>query len=204
MAIITALRRGGHSSGMSSGTRLADIDPDGPEASILAVAARRDRAAFARLHARFAPRLLAFLARGGTVDAEAIVQETMLAVWRKAELFDPTQASAATWIFTIARNQRIDALRRAGRASFVDIADHDEIDESPDGEAVVLAGERERRVREALAALPPDQADVVRMTYFTDKPQVEIAAALGIPLGTVKSRLRLAANRLRALLEADR
>jgi RNA polymerase sigma-70 factor, ECF subfamily len=180
------------------------LDPDGPEAWILAVASRRDRTAFARLHAHFAPRLVGFLGRGEATNAEELAQEALLTVWRKAELYDPTQASAATWIFTIARNLRIDALRRGGRATFVDVADHDEIDESPDGEAMLLAGERETRVRAALATLPPEQADVVRMTYFSEKPQVEIARDLGIPLGTVKSRLRLAANRLRALLEADR
>jgi len=184
--------------------RSRPIDDDGPEAWILAVAARRDRAAFARLHAFFHPRLVAFLGRGGTREAEELAQETLIAVWRKAELYDPTQAGAATWIFTIARNLRIDAARRSGRATFVDVADHDEIDESPDGEELLLTGEREARVRAALASLPPEQADVVRMTYFTEKPQVEIARDLGIPLGTVKSRLRLAANRLRTLLEADR
>lgn len=185
-------------------TRVGSIDPDGPEAWILAVASRRDRAAFARLHAWFAPRLAGFLRRAGTPDVEELVQETLLTVWRKAELYDPTNAGASTWIFTIARNLRIDWARRAGRATFVDVDDHDEIDDSPDGEALLLAGERETRVRAALAALPPEQADVVRMTYFTEKPQVEIARDLGIPLGTVKSRLRLAANRLRAILEADR
>jgi RNA polymerase sigma-70 factor (ECF subfamily) len=204
MSVITVLRRGGRLSEVPPRTRIGSIDPNGPEAWILAVASRRDRAAFARLHAWFAPRLAGFLGRSRTADVEELVQETLLTVWRKAELYDPTQASAATWIFTIARNLRIDAARRAGRATFVDVADHDEIDDSPDGEALLLAGERETRVRAALAALPPEQADVVRMTYFTEKPQVEIARELGIPLGTVKSRLRLAANRLRTLLEGDR
>ena len=204
MSVITVLRRGGRLSDVPPRTRIGSIDPDGPEAWILAVASRRDRTAFARLHAHFAPRLAGFLGRGRTAEVEELVQETLLAVWRKAELYDPTQASASTWIFTIARNLRIDAARRAGRATFVDVADHDEIDDAPDGEALLIAGERETQVRAALAALPPEQADVVRMTYFTEKPQVEIARDLGIPLGTVKSRLRLAANRLRALLEGDR
>lgn len=204
MSVITVMRRGGRLSEGPPRTRIGSIDPDGPEAWILAVASRRDRTAFARLHAHFAPRLTGFLGRGRPAEVEELVQETLIAVWRKAELYDPTQASASTWIFTIARNLRIDAARRAGRATFVDVADHDEIDDSPDGEALLIAGERETRVRAALAALPPEQADVVRMTYFTEKPQVEIARDLGIPLGTVKSRLRLAANRLRALLEGDR
>lgn len=204
MAVIMALRRGGRLKEIPPRHRSLPLDDDGPEAWILAVASRRDRQAFARLHAHFHPRLVTFLGRGGMREAEELAQETLLAVWRKAELYDPTQAGAATWIFTIARNLRIDTARRAARATFVDVDDHDEVDESPDGEALLLAGERESRVRAALASLPPEQAEVVRQTYFTEKPQVEIARDLGIPLGTVKSRLRLAANRLRALLEPDR
>jgi RNA polymerase sigma-70 factor (ECF subfamily) len=204
MSVITVMRRGGRLKDIGPGKRGMDIDPDGPEAWILAVASTRDRGAFARLHAHFAPRLTAFLRRGGAVDADELTQETMLAIWRKADRFDPTQASASTWIFTIARNQRIDALRRQSRAPLTDLDGHDGPDESPDGEELILTEEREARVRAALSALPPEQADVVRMTYFTERPQVEIARDLGIPLGTVKSRLRLAARRLRALLETDR
>jgi RNA polymerase sigma-70 factor (ECF subfamily) len=204
MATITVLQRDARLSDGPSLPRSRDIDPDGPEAWILAVAAHRDRAAFARLHARFAPRLTAVFGRDGHGQAEELAQETLLAVWRKAEYFDPTRANAATWIFTIARNLRIDALRRSGRVRFVDVDDFDEIDDRPNGEAVLLDEERDERVRAAVAALPPDQADVVRLTYFTEKTQIEIARDLGIPLGTVKSRLRLAAQRLRALLEIDR
>lgn len=204
MAVITVLRRGARLSDIPSTPIGTEIDPDGPEAWILAVASRRDRVAFARLHAHFAPRLAAVFARDGRGEAEEIAQETLLTVWRKADRYDPTKASAATWIFTIARNLRIDAIRRTGRLRFVDADDHDEIDESPDGEAVILGEERDGRVRAAVATLPPDQAEVVRMTYFTERTQTEIARDLGIPLGTVKSRLRLAAARLRSLLEIDR
>lgn len=204
MAVITVLRRDARVSDGSSPPRSRDIDPDGPETWILAVAARRDRAAFARLHAHFAPRLAAVFGRDGHGRAEELAQETLLAVWRKAETFDPMKASAATWIFTIARNLRIDAIRRDGRVRFVDADGLDEIDDRPNGEAVLLDEERDARVRDAVASLPPEQADVVRLTYFTEKTQVEIAQDLGIPLGTVKSRLRLAANRLRSLLEVDR
>lgn len=205
MAVITVLRRGARLSDTPSTPRGTDIDPDGPEAWILAVASRRDRAAFARLHGHFAPRLTAVFGRDGRHQAEELAQETLLAVWRKADRFDPTKADAATWIFTIARNLRIDGLRRSGRVRFVDADDAFEgIDESPDGEALILGEERDGRVRAAVAALPAEQADVVHLTYFTEKTQVEIAQDLGIPLGTVKSRLRLAANRLRSLLEVDR
>ena len=204
MTVVTVLRRGARLSDTPFLPRARDIDPDGPEAWILAIASRRDRAAFARLHAHFAPRLKAVLGRDGRVDGEELAQETLLAVWRKADRFDPVKANAATWIFAVARNLRIDALRRNGRVRFVDVDDHDEIDDTPDGEAQLLGEERDVRVRAAVATLPPEQADIVHMTYFTEKTQTEIARDLGIPLGTVKSRLRLAANRLRGLLEIDR
>lgn len=195
-----ALRRGGHLSEDLSSVRL--VDP--AQMWMQAVALRRDRAAFAELHRHFAPRLAGFLARGGGGDVEELVQETMLAVWRKAESYDPAQAGVATWIFTIARNLRIDALRKEGRARPGALPQRDEVDSAPDGEAQVLASEREAQVRQALGQLPADQAEVVRLTYYTEKTQAEISRELGVPLGTVKSRLRLAAKRLSALLEAGR
>lgn len=203
MTVVTALRRGGRVSGeVRRPEGGGEADP--PKTWLLAVAARRDREAFARLHEHFAPRLAGFLARSGTADVEELVQETMLTVWRKAELYDPTQAGASTWIFTIARNLRIDALRRGGRATLVDIDGHDEIDDTSGAETTMIATERDRRVRAALAELPPDQAEAVRLAYYSEKSQSEIAADLGIPLGTVKSRLRLAAARLRSMLEGER
>lgn len=204
MAVITVLRRDARLRDGPSPPRSRDIDPDGPEAWILAVAARKDRAAFARLHAHFAPRITAVFARDNQGRAEELAQEALLAVWRKADRFDPTKANAATWIFTIARNLRIDAIRRDGRVSFVEANDLEEIDDRPNGEDALLGEESDARVRAAVAALPPDQAEVVHLTYFAEKTQIEIAHDLCIPLGTVKSRLRLAAQRLRSLLENDR
>lgn len=173
--------------------------------ALRAVASGRDRAAFALLFNFFAPRIKAFLMRSGMAApaAEELAQETMLAVWKKAGYFDPARASASTWIFTIARNLRIDRLRRDGRAATArDIADPSEEAEEPvTGEAVVIAAEREERVRAALDALSREQAEIVRLSYFGDRPQSEIARELGIPLGTVKSRTRLALNRLRLLLD---
>jgi RNA polymerase sigma-70 factor, ECF subfamily len=129
----------------------------------------------------------------------------MVAVWRKAALFDESKASVSTWIFTIARNLRIDRARKSARAlsaseMFADPAEeHD-----PSAEDLALAGEREALVRQALASLSPEQAAVLRMSFFAEKPHVEIARELGIPLGTVKSRARLAMARIRAMLEGSR
>ena len=172
-------------------------------ALIRAIAERRDRAAFAALFTDYAPRLKAYVRRLGTADevAEEIVQETMLMVWRKAALFDPGRAAASTWIFTILRNLRIDTLRRTRPFP----AGLDPVDEptQADADSRIDAERRSARLRAALAGLPPEQADVIRLSFFDERPHSEIEQALGIPLGTVKSRLRLAVARLRSVLERD-
>ncbi|CDX46913.1 RNA polymerase sigma factor [Mesorhizobium sp. ORS 3359] len=172
---------------------------------LAAVAARRDRAAFAVLFAFYAPRLKAFLKRSGMTAsvAEDVAQETMLLVWKKASYFDPARAGASTWIFTIARNARIDRLRRDGRpAAIAEAFDPSDQPEEPvSGEQAMIAAEREERVRTAIALLPPEQADILKKSFFGEETQSEIADAVGIPLGTVKSRVRLALGRLRQILD---
>jgi RNA polymerase sigma-70 factor (ECF subfamily) len=168
-----------------------------------AIARCGDREAFAALFQLFAPRVKGYLMRLGLppAAAEELAQETLLAVWRRAALFDPSKATAATWIFTIARNLRISAARRekAALAYSVDLSQAPEEPEQP--ESVVRAGERERAVKAALEALTPDQAMVLMLSFYQEKPQAEIARDLGLPLGTVKSRVRLALARLRKALE---
>lgn len=173
---------------------------------IRAVAVARDRDAFARLFTHFAPRVKSFLMRAGLADtvAEEVTQETMLAVWRKASYFDPSRAGLSTWIFTIARNHRIDRLRRGRLQTRESLADpSDEPDAPLSGEEIAIVAEREKQIRDALGSLSEDQATIVRLSYFADKPHAEISRELGIPLGTVKSRIRLALNRLHALLDSD-
>ncbi len=169
--------------------------------SIAAIARSRDRQHFALLFAHFAPRLKAYFLRLGTAagTAEDLAQDTMLAVWSKAQTFDPARASASTWIFTIARNLRIDMLRRERLPN--ELADAIEEAAEPMPSDYVLSAERETRIRAALEKLPSEQATVIRLSFFEDRPQSEIAEALDIPLGTVKSRVRLAMNRLRAMVE---
>ena len=172
---------------------------------VVAIAESRDRDAFAVLFRHFAPRIKTFMMRAGMAPAaaEELAQETMLAVWQKASYFDGSRAGAATWIFTIARNLRIDRFRRQNLSvapgGFADPSREPEA--VPTGEAIALVAERERRVREALALLSEEQAHIVRLAYFGEKPHSMIAAELGIPLGTVKSRIRLAMGRLRVALE---
>lgn len=172
------------------------------EALIEAVALQRDRAAFAALFRRFAPRLKAFAVRGGMApaDADAVVQETMLAVWAKAALFDRRRASAATWMFTILRNKRIELFRRERRPQIdpEDPALRGPIAEDPaEG---LAAAQLSAALLERLDALPAEQADIIRRAFWEEKSHQQIAAECGLPLGTVKSRIRLALNRLRILM----
>ncbi len=169
--------------------------------SIVAIAQRRDRQQFAALFAHFGPRLKGFFLRLGVTQgvAEDLMQETMLVVWRKADRFDPARAGASTWIFTVARNLRIDLRRRerdpAKLAEF-----YDGVGE-PTPSDHLLTAERDGRIHQALTSLPADQAQVIRLSFFEDRPHSQIAEDLKIPLGTVKSRVRLAMMRLRALVE---
>jgi RNA polymerase sigma-70 factor, ECF subfamily len=166
-----------------------------------AIAAQADRSAFAALFGHFAPRVKSYMLRLGASPllAEELAQETLLAVWRKAGAFDAAKAAPTTWIFTIARNLRIDAARRERRRQVADDpTDAPEAEPAPDAQLAAL--QSEGRIRSALGKLPPEQAEVVRLAYFSDKPHSQIAAELGLPLGTVKSRLRLAMARLRELL----
>ena len=178
---------------------------------LLAVARHRDREAFGRLFDYYAPRVKAYLRRLGAdpQQAEELAQEVMLTVWRRAAQYDPRRATPGTWIFRIARNRRIDALRRERRppeAEEVGVeaeaGGEEEAAERP-GEALEARSEAllmERRLREAIARLPPEQAEILRLYYLEEMPQGEIADTLGLPLGTVKSRLRLALAKLRDYL----
>ena len=124
----------------------------------------------------------------------------MLTVWRKADLFDPARASAATWIFTIARNRRLDVLRREGRASlFPELGLAPEEPERPDD--LLSGAEEAARLNEAMRQLSPDQIEVLRLAFFKGDAHSEIARALDLPLGTVKSRIRKAMIKLRLVLD---
>jgi len=179
------------------------MTPDAANALLGRVAREQDRAAFAALFGHFAPRVKAYLLRLGAPGplAEDLAQEALLSLWRKAHLFDPAKASAATWLFTIARNLRIDAIRREKRPEL------EPEDFLPQPEAAADDGlartDEENRLRAALKHLPADQSQVVELSFFADKPHSEIARQLGIPLGTVKSRLRLALARLKRALGED-
>ncbi len=163
------------------------------------VGKNQDKEAFIELFEHFAPRIKSFLMKGGSSpeQADELAQETMLAIWRKARSYDPKQAAASTWIFTVARNKRIDLLRKTKRH---DPNPSDPLllkDESNGPSENVIQLEETTRIAQVLKTLPEEQADLVKKSFFEDKSHAAIAEETGIALGTVKSRIRLALERLR-------
>ncbi|MEM9127908.1 MAG: sigma-70 family RNA polymerase sigma factor [Pseudomonadota bacterium] len=157
----------------------------------------QDQAAFAELFHHFAPRVKAFLMKSGAdaTLAEECAQEVMATLWHKAHMFDPTRASVATWIFTIARNRKIDVLRKQKRPEPEDLTWGPEAE--PGQEDVLTLQQESEQLRQALAGLPDAQRELIERAYFGDLSHSQIAAETGLPLGTIKSRIRLALERLR-------
>ena len=170
---------------------------------LLRVGSDRDKSAFEKLYEHFAPRLKSFLLRIGSdvSSAEEICQESMIMVWRRAETFNPDSAGASTWIFTIARNKRIDKLRKDNRP-LPDLNDPSffqmPVDKSDD---ILERVEEEKKIKNALKNLPLEQAKLILSAYYEEKSHRKIADETKLPLGTVKSRIRLAINRLRSQLK---
>lgn len=164
---------------------------------MLAVRDQRDRVAFAALFDHFAPRLKAFVLRAGlgSGQAEEIVQEVMLTVWRKAALYDPGRAQVSAWIYQIARNRQIDAIRKERRPVPETLAD--ESGSGPEAAQVLALEQEADRLRDALARLKPDQREMIERAYMGELSHQEIRAQTGLPLGTIKSRIRLGLERLR-------
>lgn len=169
------------------------------------IAKNQDRAAFSRFFRHFAPLMKAFALSGSTLsanNADELVQEVMLKVWQKAGAFNPDKAGASTWVYTIARNCRTDMFRRLQKFDTAVSAD----DISPDSETeeafVVLHNKRSReKVRELIKKLPADQAQILAKVYMEGKTHSEAAGELDLPLGTVKSRVRLALQKLQVQIE---
>ena len=167
------------------------------------VASFKDKKAFSELFKLVGPRIKGYLMKLGSSDvaAEDLLQEVMLTVWRRSETFDRSKAAVSTWLFTIARNKRIDMLRKEIRPQL------DPLDPmlSPNQEAsaddIYASNQEGIKISKAIEQLPSDQAILIKMTYYEDKSHSEIANELKMPLGTVKSRIRLASTRLRKLLE---
>ena len=164
---------------------------------IVRIRDNQDQSAFADLFEHFAPRVKAFLMKSGAdrTLAEECTQEVMATLWHKAHMFDPARASVATWVFTIARNRKIDILRKQRRPEPEELTWGPAAE--PDQEDVLTLQQESEKLGRALAALPEAQRDLIQRAYFGDLSHSEIAMQTGLPLGTIKSRIRLALERLR-------
>ena len=173
------------------------------QSMIADIALNQDRAAFEALFVRFGPRIKGMMLKSGASEdvAEDLVQDVMMTVWRKAALYAPDRGNVSTWIFTIARNARIDKLRRQPTQPYIDVETVTLESDAPDAEEVVIGSQHDSIVREAVALLPKEQKTVIQMAFTDYKPQSEIARELDLPIGTVKSRMRLAYQKLKEHLE---
>lgn len=180
------------------------LSPSDCGALISRIAETRDRDAFATLFQHYAPRVKTLLIRSGSTPsaAEELAQEAMLSVWRKAHLYDPKRASAAAWIFTIARNLRVDSLRRGSSTLY----EHDlnfGAEDPPQPDEILSGAQDAGRVRAAMRSLNPDQAQAIEMAFFQEQTHTQISETLGVPLGTIKARIRFGMMKLRAYIERE-
>ncbi len=170
-----------------------------------AIGASNDREAFRAFFRRWAGRVHAWALRShpDAVQADEVVQDVFLRVWRHAARFDPARAAVSTWLWTVARNVRVDRMRR-DHPRWLDLDDvvaPTEPEASPAYQ--VEAAQQSARVRDAVAELPPDQLTVLNLAYWEGRTLSEVATVTGVPLGTVKSRVRLALERLRARVDGE-
>ncbi|MFT8244458.1 sigma-70 family RNA polymerase sigma factor [Roseomonas sp. BN140053] len=172
---------------------------------IRSVAERRDRDAFRTLFSHYGPRLRTYFFRLGAPAAVAddLVQDTMLAVWRKAEQFDPRRGNAGAWVFTIARNARITGVRQDQRIAALEGNYGLDTEEPREPEELLLQDERVARLHRVLGDLSQEQNNLLKLAFFQDKSHTEIMRDQGMPLGTVKSHLRRLLQRMRAALERN-
>lgn len=167
------------------------------------VANQQDHTAFQEIFEKFGPRIKAYLLKQGAdnATAEELVQETMLTVWRKASMFEESRGSLASWVYTIARNLRIDRLRK--EKVWQELSEEQYQKSSPDEPAdeTVAKNQMITVIRGALKQLPPEQREIIEHSYLKGMSQSEIAKALNLPIGTVKSRMRLAYQKVRTSVE---
>ena len=174
-------------------------------AAILNIAESQDIGSFKKIFEYFSPRLKSFLMKSGAEEsiAEEIIQETMTIIWTKADYYDPKVASPSTWIYTIARNKKIDILRKSRKAILEDIETAVLPAVEPKTEENIEHDQKFDLIAQQLDSLPKDQLDLLKMNFFEEKSHGEISELTGIPLGTVKSRIRLALEKIRGKLDKN-
>ena len=169
------------------------------------IAINQDKLAFSTIFNYFAPRLKSFLIKAGSLEtqAEEVIQEVMIAVWTKAGTYDKNKSSVSTWIYTIARNKRIDKLRKDKRHFLSDNDEGLEIPVESTQESEIFNSQLSSNINKYIETLPKEQGLLLKLSYFYNKTHADISEELKIPLGTVKSRIRLALSKMRHLVEIN-
>ena len=169
------------------------------------VGKNQDKLAFGTIFRYFAPRLKSFLVKAGSTDtqAEEVIQEVMIAVWTKASSYDSNKSSVSTWIYTIARNKRIDKIRKEKRHYLSESDEGLEIPVDSTQENEIFAAQVSNSLKKYMSSLPEEQSKLLKLSYFYNKTHSDISEELKIPLGTVKSRIRLALTKMRHLVEVN-
>ena len=165
----------------------------------------QDKLAFNSIFRYFAPRLKSFLVKAGSTDsqAEEVIQEVMIAVWTKSSTYDSNKSSVSTWIYTIARNKRIDKIRKEKRHYLSESDEGLEIPVDSTQEKEIFTAQVSNSLKKYMSNLPEEQSKLLKLSYFYNKTHADISAELKIPLGTVKSRIRLALTKMRHLVEVN-
>ena len=165
----------------------------------------QDKLAFNSIFRYFAPRLKSFLVKAGSTDsqAEEVIQEVMIAVWTKSSTYDSSKSSVSTWIYTIARNKRIDKIRKEKRHYLSESDEGLEIPVDSTQEKEIFSTQVSNSLKKYMSNLPEEQSKLLKLSYFYNKTHTDISTELKIPLGTVKSRIRLALTKMRHLVEVN-
>ena len=169
------------------------------------VAENQDKEAFAIIFKHFSPRLKSYFMKAGAADnqAEEVIQEVMISVWTKASSYNKEKSSVSTWLYTIARNKRIDRIRKEKRHYMLESDEGLEIPVDSTQEEEIMSTQLSKRMDEYIKNLPTEQAKLLKLSYFHEKTHTDISNELNIPLGTVKSRIRLALSKIRNLAEVN-
>ena len=173
--------------------------------SVELVGKNQDKLAFNNIFRYFAPRLKSFLVKAGSTDsqAEEVIQEVMIAVWTKSSTYDSNKSSVSTWIYTIARNKRIDKIRKEKRHYLSESDEGLEIPVDSTQEKEIFSAQVSNCLKRYMSNLPEEQSKLLKLSYFYNKTHADISEELKIPLGTVKSRIRLALTKMRHLVEVN-
>ena len=169
------------------------------------VAYQQDKQAFGEIFKYFAPRLKSYFIKAGAIEsqAEEIIQEVMIAIWTKASSYDRKKSSVSTWIYTIARNKRIDKIRKEKRHYMQESDEGLEMPIPSTQEQDIFSVQLTKKIENCLQSLPIEQAELLKLSYFYEKTRTDISKELKIPLGTVKSRIRLALNKMKNMAEIN-